>query len=110
MVGFGLDLAAERVISIVAFVAEVAALAHYGRRFILWVRTFVRFVDNAQEVWTLVEHEFKPNHGTSMRDAIDRIEGGQVELIVRLDEHDKRFDALEELVTTPPPKKKASTT
>jgi hypothetical protein len=109
MVGFGLDLAAERVISIVAFLAAVAALAHYGRRFILWVRTFVRFVDNAQEVWTLVEHEFKPNHGTSMRDAIDRIEGGQVELIVRLDEHDKRFDALEELVTSPPPKKKVST-
>ena len=100
----------ELAIKVAATMAAVAALGHYGRRFILWVRGFVRFVDHAQGVWTLVEHEFKPNHGTSMRDAIDRIEAGQVELIVRIDAHDCRFDALEELVTAPPPKKKASPT
>ncbi len=109
MLALGWDLAAERVISGAVFLGAAAAVLHYGRRFVMWVRSFVRFADNAQQVWTLVEHEFKPNHGTSLRDAVDRIEAGQVELIIRLDAHDTRFDNLEELVTAPPTKKKATT-
>ncbi|MFD6094542.1 hypothetical protein ACFWGN_20715 [Oerskovia sp. NPDC060338] len=39
-----------------------------------------------------IDHEMKPNHGSSMRDAIDRIERGQERQAERLDRHIEHCD------------------
>lgn len=43
----------------------------------------------------LVEYELAPNHGKSLRDAVDRIERSQVLHASRLDRIDTRLDRIE---------------
>jgi len=39
--------------------------------------------------------ELRPNHGSSARDVLDRLEASTTEILARLDEHGARLTALE---------------
>lgn len=102
MLAFAWDIHTKRV---VAFGALVGAGAVIWSKFLQPLVEFaVRFVKLA----AVVEHEFKPDGGLSMRDAIDRVEKSQGVTNVRLDGVERqqkstndRLDALELYATTP---------
>lgn len=60
--------------------AGLAAFGWIARKAYQWARRFDALV-------TLADRELKPNHGSSMKDSVHRIEQGLEDLNLRFDEH-----------------------
>lgn len=92
---FGDLLAAQVAAWIVAFALVIVLITKVWP----WVRRLVRLVDALQELPEYMErttkkidqihHEVNYNNGSSVKDAIARLDGNVLELVIRMDERDR---------------------
>lgn len=78
--------------------AVLSAVAAFGRFLVVPV---VRYFKRIEKAMSVVEHEFRPNNGSSLRDAIDRVEGVLSTMQNDLSTLAGRADALEDYITNP---------
>jgi len=81
-----------------AIVLAGAAFGVVWKWVLIPIHRAAKTIDRAAEAsptLLAISDQFKPNHGTSLRDVIDRIEAQQTRQDVRLDRQDEQLETIE---------------
>ena len=98
LAGFDWDTHGRQVVLLAAVLGAVAAIVKYVTKSVrCGIRGFEAastMAHRAMEVIEFVEHELKPNNGSSIKDAIDRIDERVASLETRLQAQTRTEDSI----------------